>query len=51
MQIVRTYHAVGGRPHFLDRREEQPNQNSNDGDDHEELDKCESPARMHNKDS
>jgi len=42
MQVVLTAHAVGGLAHFLDRRQEEANQDGNDGNYHQQLDERES---------
>src|SRR5207249_2276497 len=45
LEVVLAAHAVGRLAHALHRRQQQTDEHGNDGDDHQELDEGETPAR------
>ena len=46
LQVVVALHAIGGFADFLDRWQQQPNENGNDGDDDKQLDQGEPAAPL-----
>jgi hypothetical protein len=44
LEVVGALHPVGGRPHFLHRRQQQGDQDTDNGNDDEELDEGEAQA-------
>jgi len=45
-EIVCTLHSPSGRPRLLNRWQQQRNQRSNDGDNHQQFDECKSASRF-----
>src|SRR5262249_18700978 len=45
LEVVGTTHAGGGLAHLLHRRQQQPDEDGNDGDDDQELDQREPPTK------
>jgi hypothetical protein len=47
LQIIEASDTTGSLSNSLDPGQEQPDQNRNDGDDHQELNQSESPSQYH----